>query len=363
MKRIKILHLIPTLEGGGAERQLAMLAAEHSRRNFDIHVAVRRVGVNKSIINDSDVALHFLGDYPGLNPLLISRVSQVINKLRPDIVQSWLTQMDIVAGALKALKAEWPWIMTERNSKLAYADASLSNYLRLRLALYSNTIVANSQYGADYWLKKLGQVKTVNYIPNCIDVSAIREARQLRSIVPNGNTDLIYLFVGRFVDAKAPNIVFSAFRNLIKSIKAKLIMLGEGPLRDNLINEATRLGLNEYIIILPYDSNWWALLSNSTALVSASRYEGQPNVLLEAAIGGCPIIATDIPAHREILDEKSALFFPVDGIETLTERMLQVAFDQDKSCNRTRNAYERHKNKSVSNIADLYSQIYFQLVS
>src|SRR5262245_32180652 len=90
---LRILHIIPTLEGGGAERQLSMLAAEQARRGCDVHVALRRPGVHAVNIRDRGVNLHELGDMRSVDPRLFLALRKIIRSVRPDVVQTWLPQM------------------------------------------------------------------------------------------------------------------------------------------------------------------------------------------------------------------------------------------------------------------------------
>jgi len=68
---ITILHAIPTLGGGGAERQLCMLASEQARRGACVHVAIRRGGVHEPVLKKCGVHIHELGDARSINPRLL----------------------------------------------------------------------------------------------------------------------------------------------------------------------------------------------------------------------------------------------------------------------------------------------------
>src|SRR5947207_929887 len=76
LRFLTILHVIPTLEGGGAERQLSMLAAEQTRRGYQVHVAVRRPGVHAQAIRDGRVEVHELGNIRSIDPRLFLALKQ-----------------------------------------------------------------------------------------------------------------------------------------------------------------------------------------------------------------------------------------------------------------------------------------------
>src|SRR5436190_16981302 len=127
---LRILHIIPTLEGGGAERQLSMLAAEQARRGHDVHVAVRRTGVHAQTTRNSGVRVHELGNLRSFDPRLFLALKCVIATVRPDIVQTWLPQMDVLGGAA-IFSSRIPWIISERTSG-GYYRTEIPAFARLR---------------------------------------------------------------------------------------------------------------------------------------------------------------------------------------------------------------------------------------
>src|SRR5258706_11745911 len=152
----KILHLIPTLSGGGAERQLSMLAAEHSRRGHDVHICVRRGGVYADALVRCGVTIHLVGEHRGnLNVFLWLKLLGVIGRVMPDVVQTWLPQMDVIGGSA-ALWNSIPWIVSERCNQDAYSRLSLSLSVRSRLVRYADAIVANSEGGVSFWRERVG---------------------------------------------------------------------------------------------------------------------------------------------------------------------------------------------------------------
>ena len=63
---IKIIHFIPTLEGGGAERQLVILASEQSRNNYNVIVCVRRGGVYQEKLEKNNVKVLKIGNFSAI---------------------------------------------------------------------------------------------------------------------------------------------------------------------------------------------------------------------------------------------------------------------------------------------------------
>jgi glycosyltransferase involved in cell wall biosynthesis len=105
-----------------------------------------------------------------------------------------------------------------------------------------------------------------------------------------------------------------------------LDIIGDGPLRSTLEDHALALGLGDRVRFMGRRTDVARRLDELDLFVTASRSEGLPLAALEAMVAGCPIACSDIPAHREILEDGvSALFFPIGDAKALAERIVQAA--------------------------------------
>ena len=146
---MRILHLIPSFETGGAERQLAYLAAEMARRGEEVHVASLRDGSNRDRMALGGGRLHRLAASGNHDPRLLPRLVSLIRRVRPDIVQSWLLQMDILAGIATRICGV-RWSIAERSSEAGYPPTA-KNRIRRFLGGGADLLVANSEGGERYW--------------------------------------------------------------------------------------------------------------------------------------------------------------------------------------------------------------------
>src|SRR3954462_14593517 len=108
-----VLHLIPTLEGGGAERQLAMLAVEQVRQGLNVHVGFRRAGVHASALRAGGVKLHELGEFRRLPLRFMWNLHRLVGSVKPGVIQTWLPSMDVLGGLLAAGHRR-RWLISER---------------------------------------------------------------------------------------------------------------------------------------------------------------------------------------------------------------------------------------------------------
>lgn len=358
--KFTILHLIPTLEGGGAERQLSMLAPELSRRGASVHVGTRRRGVYATPLLVPGISMHSLGDHRGLNPRLLGTIHSLLRAIQPDIVQTWLPQMDILGG----IACRWrgiPWILSERVSERAFRESGALFGIRRFLGRRACAVVANSDAGAGYW-RALAPVSTpVAVVRNAVDVSAVRCAPPVQDAT-TGAAQRLILVVGRLHRQKAMEIVLQALPRVSRSPEFRVLILGDGPQRPWLEGMIRDFGLADRVAMLPYKPDWWGLLKAASALVSVSRYEGHPNVVLETMAAGCPLIVSDIPEHREFLNETSALLVPPEDPPALAQAINCVLRDGQAARRRADIAGERLSELSVAAVTDAYEAVYQQVL-
>src|SRR4051794_34319705 len=92
---MRVLHCIPTLGGGGAERQLAYLAAELRVLGWEVHIAYGHDGPYCAVLAQAGAVLHRVHGRGNHDPRLLWQLRRLISKIQPDVVQTWLFQMDI----------------------------------------------------------------------------------------------------------------------------------------------------------------------------------------------------------------------------------------------------------------------------
>lgn len=340
---MKILYCIPTLDYGGAERQLCYLAAELARQGHEVHVACGRRGPLDGALTSA--TLHDVGARRTHDPRLFFRLVRLMRRLKPDVVQTCLTQMDVAAGAA-ALLTRTPWVLREPSTALSY-PRGWKTQLRRRLGLRADAIVANSPGGDAYW-RDAGAARR-HVVRNAIPFAEIDTS----STAPPAGRPLV-LFAGRLDDGKNAGTLVEALARL--DVDCEAIFCGDGPQRAELERRARELGLSA--TFPGYVANVLERMRGAAVVVSLSRYEGAPNVVMEAMACGTPLVVSAIDAHRHLLDDASALFAPPDDIAAAAAAIRTALLDRDAAIERARNARENAKTYSVEATARAYSAIY-----
>lgn len=137
-------------------------------------------------------------------------------------------------------------------------------------------------------------------IPNSVDVERVRALAAEGDI--ERTTDPMIVTAGRLAPQKNQRLLIEAFAEVVQEVPARLKLLGEGPLRNDLEGLARALGVDDRVLFEGHVDNPYAHIAAADVFVLPSRIEGCPLSLLEALACGCPPIATDgAPGPVEIL--------------------------------------------------------------
>lgn len=136
----------------------------------------------------------------------------------------------------------------------------------------------------------------------------------------------VVVAVGGLRRQKGFDTLIRAFARLRARRPCRLLILGEGHLRDSLQRLATELGVSDDLAMPGFDPRPYPAVARAALFVLASRWEGSPNALTEALALGTPVVSTDCPSGpREILDGgRVAPLVPVDDEAALAEAMAKV---------------------------------------
>jgi glycosyltransferase involved in cell wall biosynthesis len=315
---VRLLYLIDSLIAGGAERSLAALAPHYARLGIDLEVGYffERDNVWIPDLESAGARVVSLSGAGG-RLARARRARDLIRTSRPDLVHTTLFEADI-AGRLGALGTRVPVVSSLVN--VAYgpeqlADPALRTW-KVRAAQFMDAATARrvtrfhavSQSIAEVMARRL-------YVrPDRIDVvargrdsavlgtpSADRRARARRSLGA-GDDETLLLAIGRHEYQKGFDVLLRAFAAVTGEIPvARLLVAGRrGSVTDDLLALARDLGVRDHVDFLGFRDDAPELFCAADVFVSSSRWEGSPGAIIEAMALEVPIVATDIPATREI---------------------------------------------------------------
>jgi glycosyltransferase involved in cell wall biosynthesis len=356
---MRILHLVSSLSGGGAERQLSYLAPELARIGHDVYITYLTEGPSQPEL--PGVVLYKLKSRSNYDPYLLWQLVRLIRRIKPDIIHTWSVQMDILGGIAARLNGV-PWILREPNHARAYPP-TWKCHLRVRIGSWANAIVANSSGGYEYWEAQLPHSRRY-IVPNGLPV---QEIDRIEAALPPGlerSEAPIVLYVGRMVAHKRQIAFLEELAYVKQHQDVSGVLCGEGPQRSELEALSHKLGLDADIHFTGYlpAVSVWALMKKASVFVSLSAYEGHPNTVMESMRCGCPLVLSDIPAHREIIDESSALFVDPSNRQQTANAIMQALHDADASKRRALLAKQKTQKWTIEALAKDYESLYKEVI-
>jgi glycosyltransferase involved in cell wall biosynthesis len=360
---MRILHILAHLSKGGAERQFSYLAPALVRMGHDVHVAYSADGPYKPQL--PSVVLHQLKSRSNYDPYLLWQLIRLIRQIKPNIIHTWIMQMDILGG-IAASFCGVPWIIREPSAGIAYSP-TWKNHLRVCVCSWASAIVSNSRGGDEYWKSKLPFSRRY-IIHNGLPVDDINKTW---AALPPGlakSEAPIVLYVGRLTSDVSGSKNLHAFLEALACVMRQHnivgILCGEGPQRNELELLRHKLALDAYVHFaghLPATAVW-ALMKRASVYVSLSTFEGQPNTVMEAMACGCPLVLSDIPAHRQTLDESCAHFVDPSNIQQTADAIIQTLQNVETSNGRALIARQKTQEWGIDKMARNFERVYNEVI-
>jgi glycosyltransferase involved in cell wall biosynthesis len=201
-------------------------------------------------------------------------------------------------------------------------------------------------------------------IHNALDINRFKRVNHDRLMIKRelGIPENAFLVgsIGRLTKQKGFDVFLNAAAQAIKSSpEFYFIIIGDGEDATSLKRQAFELKLENRILFTGSRSDIDRLLTTLDLFVCSSRWEGLSTVLLEAMAAGIPILATDIPGNRELLQPGiSAMFVPVENAVALAEGMISAYQDPVRTKEYAQNALTNIDSFRIEDIALIHEQIY-----
>jgi glycosyltransferase involved in cell wall biosynthesis len=308
----RVCLVIPSFRGGGAERATVSLANGLALAGLCVDLVV--VSAEGPYRAEVDIRVNLI-DLDARR--LIAGVPRLVKYLRqyhPGTVCAVMTQVGVVVYiAIKLSRHKARFFISERNypisalKKRNLVRELVVNWMARAAYAEAERVIAVSDDLADVLAAKL-RLKSdkLCVIKNGVDLSKIDALSSDQA--PQAITEFIrdrkmVLAVGRLVDQKDYSTLLKAFSKVSQVVSSVLIVLGEGPLRQRLESEAVGLGISDLVIFPGFLPNPFPVMMRADTFVLSSRWEGFPNVIIQAMACDIPVVATDCPTGpSEILD-------------------------------------------------------------
>ncbi len=314
----------------GTHPQLTRLALHLRNAGHDVRaVTLAPPGTIAEMFAEAGIETEVIdGSRRGSFPLVVGKLTALFRRQRPDAVVVFLYEA-IVPARLAARLAGIPAVISSiRNEYFGprYKERVMTATDRL-----STRTVANSQAVADS-LAGRGIVsrERLVVIPNGIDTSVFKPSPETRGSTRAAlgveDDHFLWLTIGRLREQKDYPCLIRALSDVHRRRpRTRLLVVGRGPLRTELEELARRSGLQDSISFLGFRRDIPALLAAADASVLTSRYEGMPNVVIEALAAQLPVVGTEVGGMRELIaDGVNGYLVPPSRPDALASAMIRL---------------------------------------
>lgn len=297
--------IIPTLDQSGAEKQFCLLAEGLSNAGIDVEVvALTRGGPLEERLNAAGIPVQILNKRFRFDLLVIRRLRIIFAERKPDIVLSYLFAGNSYARlALLGTKKRPRVIISERcvDTWKSRWQLMVDQFLQSRTDL----LIANSASVAEFYKSKGFPNEKIRVVPNGVNPPPMptfsKDELCQQAEIPIGSRLIAYS--GRLAPQKRLKDLLWAIQMLrLSHPDTYLLVIGEGPLKDELKEYARATEAATHTRFLGHRDDAGSLLHLVDAFWLGSEFEGMSNSLMEAMACGKPVVVSDIPPNRELVE-------------------------------------------------------------
>lgn len=347
-----MVFCITELDIGGAEKAVVRIATGLKVLGWSVRViSLRDAGAMARPLREAGIEVEALQCGHFADVRCFWRLRAALRSRLPDVLVTFLHQANIY-GRLAARSAGVPVVV----SGIRVADRRAWVRLTDRMTRHcADHYVAVSRSVAKTHAELCHiSAERMSSIPNGVDV--VSDVRSDESSAGNQ-----ILFVGRLCEQKNPLLLVDAFAMLPARFRetSRVVFVGEGPLRGALQTHIRQQGLNDRVQLLGFRDDCQNLMLSSTVMVLPSRWEGLPNVVLEAMAAGLPVIATDVDGTSELIaDGDTGWLLPASKADRLAAAMEECLTRPGERLRRAKRALQLVRQEySWASVVDRYDEL------
>jgi glycosyltransferase involved in cell wall biosynthesis len=326
LEKPRLLLLARSLNRGGAQRQLVMLARGLRARGWGVSVAQFYTGDPwEEELRRADVALHDLRKRGRWDVLrFLFRLGRLLRKEQPTILHGYLSVPNLltVLSCFLSPKTHIVWGIFASTADLDRGWlVRFTFFIERATARFADLILSNSSAGRDYYAAHGYPRHKIVVIPNGIDTERFQfdvgGRQRLRSAWEISTEEVLIGVVGRLDPLKDHPTFLRAASLLAKQDKCyRFVCVGDGPSEyaNKLRQEAQALGLNDRLIWVCGRDDMAAVYSAFDIACSSSCSEGLPNVVLEAMGCSRPCVVTDVGDSATVVGDTGKVVPPGDPL-------------------------------------------------
>lgn len=363
----RIAFCITDLDPGGAERALVQLVTRLDRNEWEPAVyCLAGSGDLVAVLEDAGVPVTCFNARGVRDLSVLKKLTRELRAFRPQLLQTFLFHANLI-GRLAGWRAGVPLIV----SGIRVAEKRMRGHLLLdrvtnRLV---NVNVCVSRAVADFSIERggLSREKTI-VIPNGVDYERFANAEPTdlnQFSIPADS--FVFVSVGRLDPQKGLTCLLDATAQLKSAGRENthLLLVGDGPQREELIAHAKELGIDNFVHFAGWRADVAEILRACHCLVLSSLWEGMANVVLEGMAAGIPVVATAVEGTAEqITDGVEGLLVAPNSVAALASAM-ETIIDETQFAQRLAKSAQAKVNKDFTwdAVTAAYEQLYRELLA
>ena len=295
----KIAVFIPSLHGGGAERAMLMFCRELIQLGMEVDLLIGRLEGPLGHLVPPEVSIIDLKSKRASYTL--PKLVAYLRRTKPAALYATIMNANVIAAIAGRLAGNSvPIIVRESNAPLSSPKNTLARWFTHKIAPYvyqgATGVIAVSEGVAEELVAMAPKIALkIKVAPTPVISDFVISQGDVPVDHPwfSEHDKPIVVSAARLEQHKGMLTLVRAFAHVRKKRDARLVILGDGTLKDRIRHEIASLGLQDDVALLGFVGNPFAFMSKADAFVLASEYEGLPNVLMQAMAFGTPIVSTD----------------------------------------------------------------------
>lgn len=366
--KIKVLHLITSLEMGGTQNGLLLgLPRFDTGRYQHVLCSIMDQMQMAPQFRDAGIEVTSLELNSKFDVLVALRLRNFIKKYKPDILHTYLLHSNLLGRVVGKLAGVPLIIGSERTVGLTTGVRKIASKLTNPL---TDRVEVNATYVGEATVRDLGVPESkIEVVRSGFDFSLYESAdasnstREQLGVKPE---EFMVFSAARFRPSKGVEYVLRTFaRALTQEPNLKLVLAGEGEQDSYLQDLASELGVADRCNFLGRRADVPKLLMAADAMLLMSLNEGLPRIALEAMAAETPVIATNVGAtHEIVVNEETGLLVEPKDVETAAQGLVRLAQDKELgesiASNARRNVVE---NYSIENYVSRLDTLYRHLLN
>jgi glycosyltransferase involved in cell wall biosynthesis len=373
---MKILHIITSLDIGGAEIVLSNLIKKQKVQHKSVVICIKVPGEISKQIEAYGTPVFSLGVNKNWKFFLaLLKLIKIIKIEKPDIVNTWLYHADLIGFIASKLcfKKYVIWNIRCSDIDIGGMNWSTSFILRINafLSRFVSCIIVNSNNGKIWHSKRKFHPQAWEYIPNGYELSDwainVEKTNEIRGELGFSEGSFVIGMVARYDKLKDHETFLKAMSIVLKKLpNVTIVMIGKNIDSSNteLLRVIKSCGLNSNIQLLGLQHELSKFYSSMDLLVVSSLTEGFPNVIGEAMSAGLPCLSTDVGDASLLINDAKRIVPIKNPVEMASKVIKYINSGKEEWKYVSESSKDRIlKQYSLDKMIDSYYKLYKLLVN